>query len=137
MTESLSSSSHSVENPISDHLARKAAESPSLGMIINCQAQFVPLEDNQYVPKDKYDFPGYSSTYEVTFPGYRQDGSDWRTWMTHWQPRTAYEGYRRAPAETLTILTGEGDMTYSDDPEVVSAVAAEARRQEDELRRQP
>ena len=119
---------------ISEGLAEKAAETPSLDMILRGRTMIVPLDGNTNVFKSVGNFSGRSSTYEITFPGYRHDGTDWTTWITDWKPDHEFEGYRKAPPRSLSILTGRGEIPYSLDLEVITAVVAEAHRQEDEFR---
>ncbi|HSX06444.1 MAG TPA: hypothetical protein VLG92_01860 [Candidatus Saccharimonadia bacterium] len=119
---------------LSERLARKADESPTLGKILRGE---VPM---RLLPTGHdFDYQGGElgrwRTYEVTVPGAKPDGSGWETYMSRWERLPlATTGYNRPAGPRVTILTGEGQMPLSDDPEVIEAVVGEMYRQEDLLR---
>jgi hypothetical protein len=116
---------------LSESLARKAEESPTLGKILRGETRMKPLPTGESF--DSYDGQlGRWYTYEVTIPGARPDGSDWETYLSRWERLPLGTApYQQPAAPRLTILTGEGQMPFSQDPEIVHAVVGEMRRQED------
>lgn len=121
---------------LSEHVAQAAAESPTLGKILYGQVPMRPLDTGHSFDYQEGQL-GQWRTYEVTIPGARPDGSDWPTYLSRWERLPLVTApYQRPAAERVTILTGQGQMPFAQDPEVVKAVTREMRRQENLFRAQ-
>ena len=115
---------------LSESLARKAEESPTLGKILRGEVPMRPLDTGHSFDSRDGQL-GRWRTYEVTIPSARPDGSDWETYLSRWErlPLTP-RPYQQLAQPRVNILTGEGQMPLSHDPEVVDAVVNEMYRQE-------
>lgn len=111
--------------------AEKADELPALERILRGEATIRPQgEDLMTRPDDGVLCRVY--TFEITIPEAKPDGSDWVTSLSYWAPSPADsndEWWQDKPSDTLTILTGHGDIRFLRDPEVITAILDEISRQ--------
>jgi hypothetical protein len=123
-----------VRPALNERLARKAEGSPSLGKILRGEVPMIPLDTGH-----GFDYQGGElgrwRTCAVTIPDGKPDGSNWETHLSRWERLPlATQGYNRPAGPRVTILTGEGQIPLSHDPEVIGAVVDEMYRQEDLFR---
>jgi hypothetical protein len=119
---------------LNERLARKAEESPTLGKILRGEVPMKPLQTGHNFDHQGGEL-GTWHTYEVTIPGAKPDGSDWETYLSRWERLPLVtQGYNKPAGPRVNILTGEGQMPLSQDPEVIEAVVGEMYRQGDLFR---
>lgn len=83
------------------------------------------------------DFIGTSHQYEVTLPKPDKPEETWTTYLTRWDPAPLEpKPFERRPEPQLFITTGQGEMPFSNDPEVVNKVFDEISRQMEEQRKE-
>ncbi len=116
---------------LSESLARKAEEWPTLGKILRGEVSMRPLPTSSSIDSQGGHL-GRWDLYEVTIPGAGPDSSDWETYLSHWKPLPLSPDLYQQPARPrVTILTGEGQLPLSHDPEIIDAVVNEMYRQKD------
>jgi hypothetical protein len=120
-------SPRSEQDEVAERLRRKAEESPTLGALLDGRFEARRISDDssvQGLDADPYTGQlGRWTCYETTIEGVRPDGSGWGTYMSVWRRLPLEASAYGSKAKTkLHILTGDGDVPFSDDPEVTQAV---------------
>jgi len=77
------------------------------------------------------EYSGHAYTYEMTVPHPIQEGQVWTTWITVWHPSTIYKNDPNIyiPEMQMTITTGQGEMSLSNNKKIVEKVLEEIHRQ--------
>ena len=75
------------------------------------------------------EWDGVARQYELVVPSPLDPKSEWRTYLTVWQPRFLHYDRHMAPDTKIFITTGRGEMPFSESLSVVQKVLTEIERQ--------
>ncbi|KKU67666.1 MAG: hypothetical protein UX89_C0013G0002 [Parcubacteria group bacterium GW2011_GWA2_47_16] len=92
------------------------------------------MEERDIIGKGK--FKGNTYSYELEVPHLTRPGEKWVTELAVWFPAAHYplfdERAERKPEMQIDILTGQGNMTLTKNPETMRKIYEEIRRQTDQ-----
>jgi len=122
-----------------DGLETLTSESPTVRSILTKQSAIVHVGEGSFLQKRTVagtEYPGSSHQYKVILPSPTKSGETWTTYLTSWVPTSLTpEDFEKNPDPQLYITTGEGEMLFSKNPEIVRKVMKEIYRQMEEQRK--